>query len=175
MMLPTTPSLEEIQALAPRIGPVPDRIHRPFWSGIVPTYNNSRYLRRTSESVLCQALGPDEMQSRALGLLRYWRGDRVAVRDHFSALPVDREHGWRDGREATLARGDERYGLCSRHHRGGPTTIGAYFSGPVERAARGCLALRPQRSANLRTTDAIDPRPSSGPSPSRSDALCCDT
>ena len=62
MMLPKPLSLEEIQAHIPSIGPVPEGIHRPFWSVMIPTYNNGKYLRRTLESVLCQAPGPDEMQ-----------------------------------------------------------------------------------------------------------------
>ena len=62
MMLPKPLSLEEIQAHIPSIGPVPEGIHRPFWSVMIPTYNNGKYLRRTLESVLCQAPDPDEMQ-----------------------------------------------------------------------------------------------------------------
>ena len=62
MMLPKPLSLEEIQAHIPSIGPVPEGIHRIFWSVMIPTYNNGKYLRRTLESVLCQAPGPDEMQ-----------------------------------------------------------------------------------------------------------------
>ena len=41
---------------------MPEGIHRPFWSVMIPTYNNGKYLRRTLESVLCQAPDPDEMQ-----------------------------------------------------------------------------------------------------------------
>jgi len=62
MLLPKPPSLEEIQAHIPNIGPVHEATDRPFWSVMIPTYNSGEYLRRTLESVLCQALGPDEMQ-----------------------------------------------------------------------------------------------------------------
>jgi GT2 family glycosyltransferase len=62
MKLPITPSLGEIQAHTPGIGRVLNGIQRPFWSVMIPTYNSGRYLRRTLESVLCQAPGPDEMQ-----------------------------------------------------------------------------------------------------------------
>jgi GT2 family glycosyltransferase len=62
MMLPKPPSLQEIQAHIPRIGPVPEGTHRPFWSVMITTYNNGHYTRRTLESVLAQDPGPDEMQ-----------------------------------------------------------------------------------------------------------------
>lgn len=46
----------------PSIDPVPERIHRPFWSVMIPTYNRTKYLKRTLKSVLEQDPGPDEMQ-----------------------------------------------------------------------------------------------------------------
>jgi glycosyltransferase involved in cell wall biosynthesis len=61
-LLPTPPSLEELQAHTPGIGPVLGDHHRPFWSVMIPTYNNGRYLRRTLESVLSQDPGPEQMQ-----------------------------------------------------------------------------------------------------------------
>jgi glycosyltransferase involved in cell wall biosynthesis len=46
----------------PRIDPVPEGVHRPFWSVMIPTYNCANYLERTLRSVLEQDPGPDEMQ-----------------------------------------------------------------------------------------------------------------
>lgn len=46
----------------PQIDPVPEGVHRPFWSVMIPTYNCAHYLRKTLKSVLEQDLGPEEMQ-----------------------------------------------------------------------------------------------------------------
>jgi len=46
----------------PAIAPVSEGVHRPRWSVMIPTYNCAKFLRRTLESVLSQAPGPDEMQ-----------------------------------------------------------------------------------------------------------------
>jgi glycosyltransferase involved in cell wall biosynthesis len=46
----------------PHIDPVPDGVHRPFWSVMIPTYNCANYLERTLRSVLEQDPGPDKMQ-----------------------------------------------------------------------------------------------------------------
>jgi glycosyltransferase involved in cell wall biosynthesis len=46
----------------PRIDPVPEGVHRPFWSVMIPTYNCAEYLKRTLESVLDQDPGAKEMQ-----------------------------------------------------------------------------------------------------------------
>lgn len=46
----------------PRIDPVPEGIHKPFWSVMIPTYNCAQYLERTLKSVLEQDPGPEEMQ-----------------------------------------------------------------------------------------------------------------
>jgi GT2 family glycosyltransferase len=62
MKLPAPPSLAELRAHTPAIGAVPGGTPRPFWSVMIPTYNNGHYLRRTLESVLSQDLGPDRMQ-----------------------------------------------------------------------------------------------------------------
>jgi glycosyltransferase involved in cell wall biosynthesis len=60
--LPQPPSLEEFARHIPRIDPVPEGVHRPFWSVMIPTYNRPKLLTETLESVLAQAPGPDEMQ-----------------------------------------------------------------------------------------------------------------
>ena len=62
MRLPTPPTVNEIEVHTPRIGSLRDGIPRPFWSVMIPNYENGRFLRRTLESVLCQDLGPQRMQ-----------------------------------------------------------------------------------------------------------------
>lgn len=46
----------------PTIDPISDDNHRPFWSVMIPTYNNTRYLEKTLRSVLEQDPGVHEMQ-----------------------------------------------------------------------------------------------------------------
>lgn len=46
----------------PSIPQVPEGVHRPFWSVMIPTYNRTKYLEETLRSVLEQDLGPEEMQ-----------------------------------------------------------------------------------------------------------------
>ncbi len=46
----------------PQITPVPEGVHRPFWSVMIPTYNCANYLAQTLESVLSQDPGPEHMQ-----------------------------------------------------------------------------------------------------------------
>ncbi|MFX0196931.1 MAG: glycosyltransferase, partial [Candidatus Hodarchaeota archaeon] len=55
-----TPKFEDVKY--PRVGPVPEGIHRPFWSVMIPTYNCKHYLEEAFNSVLEQDPGPDEMQ-----------------------------------------------------------------------------------------------------------------
>src|SRR5689334_10657510 len=62
MLLPKPPTLEELRAHTPNIAPLPNGVHRPFWSVMIPTYNSGEYLRETLESVLSQDLGEDDMQ-----------------------------------------------------------------------------------------------------------------
>lgn len=44
------------------IAPVPEGMHRPYWSVMIPTYNCANYLAQTLKSVLEQDPGPEEMQ-----------------------------------------------------------------------------------------------------------------
>ena len=53
---------ERIPLSPPFIAPVPDDIKRPQWSVMIPTYNCSKYLRQTLETVLAQDPGADKMQ-----------------------------------------------------------------------------------------------------------------
>ncbi len=46
----------------PAIAAVPQGIHRPLWSVMIPTYNCTKYLARTLKSVLEQAPSPELMQ-----------------------------------------------------------------------------------------------------------------
>src|SRR5471032_702764 len=46
----------------PRIDPVPEGVHRPQWSVMIPTFNCAKYLWQTLESVLAQDPGTDQMQ-----------------------------------------------------------------------------------------------------------------
>ena len=46
----------------PTINLIHDDTHRPFWSVMIPTYNNTRYLEQTLRSVLEQDPGYHEMQ-----------------------------------------------------------------------------------------------------------------
>ncbi|MEW5859437.1 MAG: glycosyltransferase [Cyanobacteriota bacterium] len=46
----------------PTIDPISDESHRPFWSVMIPAYNDTRYFEQTLRSVLEQDPGPQEMQ-----------------------------------------------------------------------------------------------------------------
>jgi glycosyltransferase involved in cell wall biosynthesis len=46
----------------PPIAPVPEGVHRPLWSVMIPTFNCAKFLRQTLESVLAQDPGADQMQ-----------------------------------------------------------------------------------------------------------------
>lgn len=46
----------------PPVNPVPERNDRPLWSVMIPTYNGTKYLDQTLESILAQDPGVDQMQ-----------------------------------------------------------------------------------------------------------------
>lgn len=46
----------------PAIAPVPQGIHRPLWSVMIPSYNCTNYLKTTLSSLLAQAPSPEMMQ-----------------------------------------------------------------------------------------------------------------
>ncbi len=55
-------TVEKLKLDVPEIAPVPEGIHRPFWSVMIPTYNCANYLVETLKSVLAQDPGAEEMQ-----------------------------------------------------------------------------------------------------------------
>jgi len=93
MRLPSPPSLTELRAGTPSVPKIKTQGRRPFWSVMIPTYNCGPFLRRTMESVLAQALGPDVMQIEVVdgcstkddpeGMVRDIGGGRIA----FHRLP----------------------------------------------------------------------------------------
>lgn len=46
----------------PKIEPVTEGEKRPFWSVMIPTYNNTKFLEQGLQSILAQDPGPNEMQ-----------------------------------------------------------------------------------------------------------------
>jgi len=62
LRLPAPPDLAHIDASIPRFAPVGAGVERPFWSVMIPTYNSGPFLRRTLQSALREAPGPDRMQ-----------------------------------------------------------------------------------------------------------------
>jgi GT2 family glycosyltransferase len=64
-LIPRLPAVPDAATLArhlPAIAPVPPGTPRPFWSVMVPTYNDAHYLRLALASVLEQDPGPETMQ-----------------------------------------------------------------------------------------------------------------
>ncbi|MCT7950807.1 glycosyltransferase family 2 protein [Ancylothrix sp. C2] len=45
----------------PKIEPMTSE-KRPFWSEMIPAYNNTKFLEQALQSILAQDPGPDEMQ-----------------------------------------------------------------------------------------------------------------
>src|SRR5690606_6187539 len=54
--------LERTPKTPPKIRPLPSNLVQPQWSVMIPSYNCIHYLRKTIESVLAQALDPQQMQ-----------------------------------------------------------------------------------------------------------------
>ena len=55
-------SIKNLKLDVPAIVPVSERVHRPFWSVMIPNYNCTHYLVETLKSILEQDLGSKEMQ-----------------------------------------------------------------------------------------------------------------
>lgn len=55
-------SIHSVSISYPPIAPLEGDRPRPFWSVMIPTYNRTRYLAQTLQSVLMQDPGPDQMQ-----------------------------------------------------------------------------------------------------------------
>ena len=62
MLTNTSRNTEVLCFKYPSIEPVPEGVHRPLWSVMIPTFNRTKYLEQTLRSVLEQAPGPEEMQ-----------------------------------------------------------------------------------------------------------------
>lgn len=65
----------------PTIEPVPEGTTRPFWSVMIPAYNNAEYLVKTLNSVLGQDPGPDTMQIAVIDDCSTEGDPEAAVRD----------------------------------------------------------------------------------------------
>lgn len=64
-LIPRLPAVPDAATLArhiPPIAPLPPGTARPFWSVMLPTYNDAHYLRVALSGVLEQDPGPDAMQ-----------------------------------------------------------------------------------------------------------------
>lgn len=59
-LFPKRPTFQNIQF--PTIDPIPEGIHRPFWSVMITSYKRSEYLAEAIKSVLEQGIEADEMQ-----------------------------------------------------------------------------------------------------------------
>lgn len=55
-------TIKNLKLDVPAITPVPEGVHRPFWSVMIPNYNCTHYLVETLKSVLEQDPGSEEMQ-----------------------------------------------------------------------------------------------------------------
>lgn len=54
--------IRKLKLDVPAIAPVPEGVHSPFWSVMIPNYNCAHYLVETLKSVLEQDPGPEKMQ-----------------------------------------------------------------------------------------------------------------
>jgi glycosyltransferase involved in cell wall biosynthesis len=59
-LLPKKPAAQNIKF--PTIDPIPEEIHRPFWSVMITSYKRTEYLAEAIKSVLEQGIEADEMQ-----------------------------------------------------------------------------------------------------------------
>jgi glycosyltransferase involved in cell wall biosynthesis len=59
---PILENTKDDQIKFPQIKPIIYQEPRPFWSVMIPTYNNTQFLEKTLRSVLEQAVEPEEMQ-----------------------------------------------------------------------------------------------------------------
>ncbi len=109
--LPDVPSADELRRHVPAIEPVPAGAARPFWSVMIPTYNEDDYLRITLRSVLDQDPGPDAMQIEVIDD-GSTRGDPAAV--------VREEGGGRVAfhRNPRNLGATETFNMCLRRSRG---------------------------------------------------------
>ena len=69
----------------PEIKPVPEGVHRPLWSVMIPTYNCAAWLRRTLAGVLDQDPGPERMQIEVM--------DDVSTKDDPEAVVREMSQG----------------------------------------------------------------------------------
>lgn len=95
----------------PRIEPLPEETARPLISVMIPVFNSGEFLKRTLESVLCQDLGPEDMEIQVL--------DNCSTKDDPETL-VRELGGTRVGyfRHPTNIGPNENFNACIRRARG---------------------------------------------------------
>lgn len=65
----------------PFITPIPEEVHRPFWSVMIPTYNSANYLTQTLKSLLEQDPGSDIMQIEVIDNCSTQDDPEIVVRE----------------------------------------------------------------------------------------------